>query len=120
MALFLLLSMGFFSWAAIVFPLFVLLISVHILRRESQGSKSGGVILWHRQMLLPRHHSNAYNIFILILTIISLVIMVVMLLPLDNATIGLLQVYDNLICVIFLIDFFLALKSAPKKIRLLY
>jgi voltage-gated potassium channel len=63
----------------------------------------------------PRHHSNAYSIFILVLTIISLVIMVVMLLPLDNATIGLLQVYDNLICVIFLIDFFLALNSAPKK-----
>lgn len=63
----------------------------------------------------PRHHSNAYNMLILILTIISLVIMVVMLLPLDDATIGLLQVYDNLICVIFLIDFFLALRSASKK-----
>jgi voltage-gated potassium channel len=63
----------------------------------------------------PRHHSNAYNMFILILTIISLVIMVVMLLPLDDATIGLLQFYDNLICVIFLTDFFLTLKSAPKK-----
>jgi H+/Cl- antiporter ClcA len=55
----------------------------------------------------PRRHSNAYNIFILVLTVISLVIMVVMLLPLDDATIGLLQFYDNLICVIFLIDFFL-------------
>jgi voltage-gated potassium channel len=63
----------------------------------------------------PRRHSNAYNIFIIILTVISLVIMVVMFLPLDDATIGLLQVYDNLICVIFLVDFFLTLKSAPKK-----
>jgi voltage-gated potassium channel len=63
----------------------------------------------------PRHHSNAYNMFILILTIISLVIMLVMMLPIDDATLGLLQVYDNLICVIFLIDFFLALRSASKK-----
>ena len=42
-------------------------------------------------------HSNAYNIFIFILTIMSLVIMVVMLLPLSEQTIELLQVYDNLI-----------------------
>jgi voltage-gated potassium channel len=53
--------------------------------------------------------------FILVLTLISLVIMVVMLLPLDDATIGLLQVYDNLICAIFLIDFFINLRAAPKK-----
>lgn len=60
-------------------------------------------------------HSNAYNIFILVLTVLSLVIMVVMLLPLSDATISLLQVYDNLICVIFLIDFFLNLRgSSPK------
>jgi voltage-gated potassium channel len=63
----------------------------------------------------PQRHSNAYNIFILVLTVISLVIMVVMLLPLDDATIGLLQFYDNLICVIFLIDFFLNLKAVSKK-----
>ena len=63
----------------------------------------------------PRRHSNAYNIFILVLTVLSLVIMVVMFLPLDDATIGLLQVYDNLICVIFLIDFVLRLRAAPKK-----
>jgi len=63
----------------------------------------------------PRRRSIAYNIFILALTIIALIIMVVMLLPLDDATIGLLQFYDNLICLIFLIDFFLNLKAAPKK-----
>lgn len=62
-----------------------------------------------------RRHSNAYNIFLLILTILSLVIMVAMFLPLDDSTIGLLQVYDNLICVIFLTDFFLRLRAAPKK-----
>ncbi len=68
-----------------------------------------------QEIAAPRRHSNAYNIFILILTIISLVIMVVMMLPIDNATLGLLQFYDNLICVIFLVDFFLALRSARKK-----
>lgn len=68
----------------------------------------------HNIASLPQH-SNAYNIFILLLTIISLIIMVVMLLPLDDATIGLLQFYDNLICVIFLVDFFLNLTATPKK-----
>ncbi len=66
-------------------------------------------------MASPRKHSNAYNLFILVLTIVSLVIMVVMFLPLSDATIGLLQVYDNLICIIFLIDFFSNLRAAPKK-----
>src|SRR3990172_6781411 len=63
----------------------------------------------------PRKHSNAYNIFILVLTVFSLAIMVVMLLPIDDSTLGLLQIYDNLICVIFLIDFALNLRAAPKK-----
>ncbi len=69
------------------------------------------------QQIAPttRRHSNAYNIFILVLTVISLVIMVLMLLPLGDATISLLRVYDNLICIIFLIDFFLNLKAASKK-----
>ena len=60
-------------------------------------------------------HSNAYNFFILILTVISLVIMVLMFMPFDDSTIGLLQFYDNLICIIFLIDFFLNLRASPKK-----
>ena len=62
-----------------------------------------------------RMHSNSYNIFILVLTILSLAVMVVLLLPLSDETIKLLSVYDNLICVIFLIDFFLNLRDAPKK-----
>jgi voltage-gated potassium channel len=62
-----------------------------------------------------RKHSNAYNIFILVLTVLSLAVMVVMLLPISDATMKLLSVYDNLICVIFLIDFFQNLMSAPKK-----
>jgi len=41
--------------------------------------------------------------------------MVVMLLPISDATLQLLSVYDNLICVIFLIDFALNLRGASKK-----
>jgi voltage-gated potassium channel len=36
-------------------------------------------------------------------------------LPLSEATIQLLQVYDNLICVVFLLDFFSNLKRSPTK-----
>jgi voltage-gated potassium channel len=59
-------------------------------------------------------HSNAYNLFILLLTVLSLLIMAALVLPLSGATIQLLQVYDNLICVVFLIDFYLNLKRSPK------
>ncbi len=63
-----------------------------------------------------RKTSNAYNIFILVLTILSLAVMVVMLLPsISDQTMKLLSVYDNLICVIFLIDFYLNLRGAAKK-----
>ena len=62
-----------------------------------------------------RKPSNAYNIFILILTLLSLAIMVVMLLPVSSATLQLLSFYDNLICFIFLIDFFLNIRAAGKK-----
>ena len=61
-----------------------------------------------------RKPSNSYNIFILVLTVLSLAIMVVMLLPVSDATFKLLSVYDNLICVIFLIDFFLNLRGQPR------
>ncbi len=63
----------------------------------------------------PKQRSNAYNIFILVLTVISLVIMVALLLPLSDATIKLLTIYDNAICVVFLFDFFGNLLSAPTK-----
>jgi voltage-gated potassium channel len=63
-----------------------------------------------------RKTSNAYNIFILVLTVLSLAVMVVMLLPsISDQTMKLLTVYDNLICVIFLIDFALNLRGAAKK-----
>jgi voltage-gated potassium channel len=50
-------------------------------------------------------HGNAYNIFILVLTVLSLIVMVLIVLPLDPATLQVLQFYDNFICVIFLVDF---------------
>ena len=59
-----------------------------------------------------REHGNAYNIFILVLTIMSLGIMGLLLLPLDAATLQVLLVYDNVICVIFLIDFALNLAAS--------
>ena len=52
-----------------------------------------------------RHHSNPYNLFILVVTIFSLAVMVLLLLPLDAETHELLWFYDNAACVIFLIDF---------------
>jgi voltage-gated potassium channel len=61
-------------------------------------------------------HGNAYNIFILVLTIYSLVLMVVLLLPLDEATRADVNVWDNAICIIFLIDFAMNLSgSHPKR-----
>ncbi len=60
--------------------------------------------------------SNAYEMFILVLTILSLVVMVALLLPLNDATIRLLTVYDNMICVVFLGDFAMNLaRSSPKR-----
>jgi voltage-gated potassium channel len=68
-----------------------------------------------QEVASTRKHSNAYNIFILVLTVLSLAVMVVLLLPLSDATLKLLSVYDNLICVIFLIDFTFNLLGASKK-----
>jgi voltage-gated potassium channel len=61
-------------------------------------------------------HGNAYNIFILVLTVMSLIIMVLLLLPLDDATLNVLGVYDNVVCVVFLVDFTInILGSRPKR-----
>lgn len=68
-----------------------------------------------QEITQPRKHSNAYNIFILVLTLLSLAVMVLLLLPVSEATRTLLGFYDAAICVIFLIDFFLNLRAAPKK-----
>ena len=59
--------------------------------------------------------SNAYELFILVLTVLSLAIMVVLVLPVSDATTQLLTIYDNAICVVFLIDFFGNLSRAPTK-----
>ena len=61
------------------------------------------------------HRSNAYNIFILVLTVFSLALMVLMILPIDEATFTLASTYDNLICIVFLFDFFLNLSQSPSK-----
>ncbi len=63
-----------------------------------------------------RQHGNAYNIFILVLTIFSLVLMALLFLPVTPAERELLTVYDNAVCVIFLIDFAFNLAgSKPKR-----
>jgi voltage-gated potassium channel len=59
--------------------------------------------------------SSAYELFILVLTILSLVVMVVLILPVSEPTEQLLSVYDNVICVVFLFDFTLRLRRAPTK-----
>jgi voltage-gated potassium channel len=63
-----------------------------------------------------RQHGNAYSIFILVLTIYSLALMVLLLLPIDPETRTLVNFYDNIICVIFLIDFVVNLAgSRPRR-----
>jgi voltage-gated potassium channel len=52
----------------------------------------------------PRQ-SNAYELFILVLTLLSLLVMVGLFLPASEETTTLLRTYDNLICLIFLADF---------------
>lgn len=60
--------------------------------------------------------SNSYSIFTLILTVLSLGIVVLLLLPLSPATLDVLRFYDNLICVVFLVDFAVHLAaSRPKR-----
>jgi voltage-gated potassium channel len=62
-------------------------------------------------------HSNAYNIFMLVLTVMSLAIMVLLLLPLPDQVLTLLTLYDNLICVVFLVDFTVNIRSSVPKRR---
>jgi len=52
-----------------------------------------------------RRHGNAYEIFILVLTLFSLLLIVLQLLPIDDDTRFLVGTYDDVVCVIFLIDF---------------
>jgi voltage-gated potassium channel len=64
-----------------------------------------------------RQHGNAYNLFILVLTVMSLILMVLLWLPFSAETIEHLNVFDNVICVVFLCDFTLSLIQAPSKRR---
>ena len=65
-----------------------------------------------QQLPTTRRFSQAYELFILVLTVLSLVVMVVMVLPVGDATLGMLQFYDNLMCLIFLIDFAMRLRGS--------
>ena len=63
-----------------------------------------------------REHGNAYNLFILVLTLFSLAVMVLLLLPLGAESRQLLTLYDNAICLIFLADFLYNLvRSRPRR-----
>src|SRR3954453_13776858 len=52
-----------------------------------------------------RHHGNAYEIFILVVTVLSLLVMLAILLPVSEQTLTALEFWDNFICLIFLADF---------------
>ncbi len=67
------------------------------------------------QLPVTRVHGNSYNIFILVLTVYSLALMLLLVLPVDEDTRQLANVYDNLICVIFLIDFAYNLTGAKPR-----
>jgi voltage-gated potassium channel len=70
---------------------------------------------------MKSEHGNAYSLFILVLTLFSLATMVLLLLPVDDSTRELLNLYDNVICIIFLIDFAFSLSRAkPRRQYFLY
>jgi voltage-gated potassium channel len=60
-------------------------------------------------------HSNSYNIFILVLTVMSLAVMALLILPLPENVHQALNVYDNIICIIFLGDFAMNMARAQRK-----
>ena len=60
--------------------------------------------------------SNSYELFILLITVLSLLDMVALLLPwLAAPTVKLLEIYDLLMCLVFLFDFGLRMKRAPSR-----
>jgi voltage-gated potassium channel len=57
--------------------------------------------------------SNSYELFILLLTILSLLDMVLLIVPwMVSETVRLLQIYDFVMCLVFLLDFGLRMKRA--------
>jgi voltage-gated potassium channel len=77
----------------------------------------GQVVTDEQATTAGRPFSHAYELFILVLTVMSLVVMVATVMPLDDSTIGILQFYDNLMCVIFLIDFTLRIRRSHPRSR---
>jgi voltage-gated potassium channel len=60
--------------------------------------------------------SNAYELFILVLTVLSLLIMVGLVARrVNDATATLLNWYDNVICLVFIGDFFARMHRAPSR-----
>ena len=60
--------------------------------------------------------SNAYNIFMLVLTVFSLAMMILLVLPLNEATLEAVRWLDNAVCLVFLADFGVNLAmSDPKR-----
>ena len=88
--------------------------------RPMIGKSGGPASMTAAQAPAFREHGNAYNIFILVLTVFSLVVMALLLLPLSDAEHELLARYDNAICVVFLIDFTMNITAAKPKRRLLH
>lgn len=67
-----------------------------------------------------RTHGNAYEIFILVMTLLSLVVMGLLLLPLSEPVHVALMFYDNVICLVFLVDFLYNLAgSHPRRAYLI-
>jgi voltage-gated potassium channel len=62
-----------------------------------------------------RQPSNSYQIYILVLTILSLLVMVWRIMPVSVETKKLLSWYDNAICILFLLDFYINMRAAKKK-----
>jgi len=63
-----------------------------------------------------RKLSNSYELFILLLTLLSLLDMAALLLPrLAPATVTLLEIYDFVMCLVFLFDFGLRMRRASSK-----
>lgn len=59
-----------------------------------------------------RQYGNAYNLFILVLTVASLIVMALLWTPLNAQTIELLRAYDDFLCCVFVLDFLVAIRRA--------
>ena len=67
-----------------------------------------------------RTHGNAYEIFILVLTVMSLIVMALVIMPLSPATHETLLWFDNAICFVFLADFLYNITGSQPAERVLH